>query len=60
MKVQIIFDTNNSAFDDFFHTEISNVLKQAKSVLLDSENEHNTSAKLYDSNGNKIGIVEIS
>ena len=60
MKVTIEFDTDNAAFDDGFHMEITRVMKSAKDVLSESCNNTNINRQLIDSNGNRIGYVTIT
>lgn len=60
MNVQIKFATDNAAFEDSYLMEITRVLRRAKDVLLDSENQFESHSPLFDSNGNVIGHVEIT
>ena len=63
MKVKVEFDTDNAAFEDDFIVEISKVLNQIRNVVHFENNEdkgvYTTSHWIGDSNGNKIGKIEV-
>lgn len=60
MKITIEFDTDNAAFEDNFLMEVTKALNQAKAAIIDSENNTGIRRPLKDTNGNRIGVVEIS
>jgi len=60
MNVKIEFHTDNAAFEDSFLMEVTRVLARAKGALIDSENTTGIRRPLTDSNGNRIGVVEIA
>ena len=60
MNVKIEFHTDNAAFEDSFLMEVTRVLARAKCALIDSENTTGIRRPLTDSNGNRIGVVEIA
>jgi len=60
MKIAIEFDTDNAAFEDNFLMEVTKALNQAKAAIIDSENNTGIRRPLKDTNGNRIGVVEIS
>lgn len=59
MKITIEFYTDNAAFEDNFLMEVTKALSQAKGVILDSENTTAIRRPLKDTNGNRIGVVNI-
>jgi hypothetical protein len=59
MKIQIEFDTNNAAFEDNFLMEVTKAIQQAKSAIIDSENNTGIRRPIKDTNGNRIGVVNI-
>ena len=59
MKIQIEFDTNNAAFEDNFLMEVTKAIQQAKSAIIDSENNTGIRRPIKDTNGNRIGVVSI-
>jgi hypothetical protein len=60
MNVKIEFHTDNAAFEDSFLMEITRVTRSIKDALIDSENTTGIRRPIKDSNGNRIGTVEIS
>ena len=60
MKIVIEFDTNNAAFEDNFLMEVTKASQQAKSAIIDSENNTGIRRPIKDTNGNRIGVVDIS
>jgi hypothetical protein len=60
MKIVIEFDTNNAAFEDNFLMEVTKAIQQAKSAIIDSENNTGIRRPIKDINGNRIGVVDIS
>jgi hypothetical protein len=60
MKIVIEFDTNNAAFEDNFLMEVTKAIQQAKSAIIDSENNTGIRRTIKDTNGNRIGVVDIS
>lgn len=60
MKIVIEFDTNNAAFEDNFLMEVTKTLQQAKSAIIDSENNTGIRRPIKDTNGNRIGVINIS
>jgi len=60
MKVSITFDTDNAAFEDSFLMEVTKTLSQAKEAIIDSENTTSICRPLRDTNGNRVGVVEIA
>lgn len=58
MKVLIEFDTDNDAFRGNLRGEIRSVIKQAAEKLLDGRILPKSN-KLFDSNGNSIGAVQV-
>jgi len=59
MKITIEFDTDNAAFEDNFLMEVTKALSQAKGAIIDSENTTGIRRPLKDTNGNRIGVVNI-
>jgi hypothetical protein len=59
MKITIEFDTDNAAFEDSFLMAVTKTLSQAKEAILDSENTTTIRRPLKDTNGNRIGVVNI-
>ena len=59
MKIVIEFDTNNAAFEDNFLMEVTKAIQQAKSAIIDSENNTGIRRPIKDTNGNRIGVVNI-
>ncbi|KKN91178.1 hypothetical protein LCGC14_0220440 [marine sediment metagenome] len=55
MKIKVEFDTGNAAFCDFDY-EVRRVFEQAAKKV-PSMHINDTSLPLFDSNGNKIGLV---
>jgi hypothetical protein len=60
MKITIEFDTDNAAFEDDFMLEVTKTLQQAKGAIIDSENNTGIRRPLKDTNGNRIGVINIS
>ena len=60
MKIVIEFDTNNAAFEDNFLMEVTKAIQQAKGAIIDSENNTQIRRPIRDTNGNRIGVVDIS
>ena len=60
MKIVIEFDTNNAAFENNFLMEVTKAIQQAKSAIIDSENNTGIRRPIKDTNGNRIGVVNIS
>jgi hypothetical protein len=60
MKITIEFDTDNAAFEDNFLMEVTKTLQQAKGAIIDSENNTGIRRPLKDTNGNRIGVINIS
>jgi len=60
MKIVIKFDTNNAAFEDNFLMEVTKAIQQAKGAIIDSENNTGIRRPIRDTNGNRIGVVNIS
>ena len=60
MKIVIEFDTNNAAFEDNFLMEVTKAVQQAKAAIIDSENNTKIRRTIKDTNGNRIGVVNIS
>jgi len=60
MKIVIEFDTNNAAFEDNFLMEVTKAIQQAKAAIIDSENNTQIRRPIKDTNGNRIGVVNIS
>jgi hypothetical protein len=60
MKIVIEFDTNNAAFEDNFLMEVTKAVQQAKAAIIDSENNTDIRRPIKDTNGNRIGVVNIS
>ena len=60
MKIAIEFDTDNAAFEDDFMLEVTKTLQQAKGAIIDSENNTGIRRPLKDTNGNRIGVINIS
>jgi len=60
MKIVIEFDTNNAAFEDNFLMEVTKAIQQAKAAIIDSENNTQIRRPIKDTNGNRIGVVDIS
>ena len=60
MKIVIEFDTNNAAFKNNFLMEVTKAIQQAKSAIIDSENNTGIRRPIKDTNGNRIGVVNIS
>lgn len=60
MKIVIEFDTNNAAFEDNFLMEVTKAVQQAKAAIIDSENNTQIRRPIKDTNGNRIGVVNIS
>lgn len=60
MKIVIEFDTDNAAFEDNFLMEVTKAVQQAKSAIIDSENNTQIRRPIKDTNGNRIGVVNIS
>jgi len=60
MKIVIKFDTNNAAFEDNFLMEVTKAIQQAKAAIIDSENNTQIRRPIKDTNGNRIGVVNIS
>ena len=60
MKIVIEFDTNNAAFEDNFLMEVTKAVQQAKAAIIDSENNTEIRRPIKDTNGNRIGVVNIS
>lgn len=60
MKIVIEFDTNNAAFEDNFLMEVTKAIQQAKAAIIDSENNTQIRRPIRDTNGNRIGVVDIS
>jgi hypothetical protein len=60
MKIVIEFDTNNAAFENNFLMEVTKAIQQAKSAIIDSENNTGIRRPIKDTNGNRIGVVDIS
>lgn len=56
MKITIVFDTDNAAFEDDFAREIRAILIQAKHRIFE---QLKGSDKLLDTNGNTVGRVSI-
>lgn len=59
MKITIEFDTDNAAFEDNFLMSVTKTLQQAKEAIIDSENTTGIRRPLKDTNGNRIGVVNI-
>lgn len=59
MKITIEFDTDNAAFEDNFLMAVTKALSQAKEAIIDSENTTTIRRPLKDTNGNRIGVVNI-
>ena len=60
MKIVIEFDTNNAAFENNFLMEVTKAIQQAKGAIIDSENNTQIRRPIKDTNGNRIGVVNIS
>ena len=60
MKIVIEFDTDNAAFEDNFLMEVTKAVQQAKAAIIDSENNTEIRRPIKDTNGNRIGVVNIS
>lgn len=60
MKIVIEFDTDNAAFEDNFLMEATKTLQQAKGAIIDSENNTGIRRTLKDTNGNRIGVIDIT
>ena len=60
MKIVIKFDTNNAAFENNFLMQVTKAIQQAKSAIIDSENNTGIRRPIKDTNGNRIGVVNIS
>ena len=60
MKIVIEFDTNNAAFENNFLMEVTKAIQQAKGAIIDSENNTQIRRPIKDTNGNRIGVVDIS
>jgi hypothetical protein len=60
MKITIEFDTDNAAFEDNFLMEVTKTLQQAKGVIIDSENNTGIRRPLKDTNGNRVGVIDIT
>jgi hypothetical protein len=60
MKIVIEFDTNNATFEDNFLMEVTKAIQQAKAAIIDSENNTGIRRPIKDTNGNRIGVVNIS
>jgi hypothetical protein len=60
MKIVIEFDTNNAAFENNFLMQVTKAIQQAKSAIIDSENNTGIRRPIKDTNGNRIGVVDIS
>ena len=60
MKIVIEFDTDNAAFEDNFLMEVTKTVQQAKAAIIDSENNTQIRRPIKDTNGNRIGVVNIS
>jgi len=60
MKITIKFDTNNAAFENNFLMQVTKAIQQAKSAIIDSENNTGIRRPIKDTNGNRIGVVNIS
>jgi|TARA_R110000868_G_scaffold65437_2_gene195770 hypothetical protein len=60
MKIVIEFDTDNAAFEDNFLMEVTKAVQQAKAAIIDSENNTQIRRPIKDTNGNRIGVVNIS
>ena len=60
MKITIKFDTNNAAFENNFLMQVTKAIQQAKSAIIDSENNTGIRRPIKDTNGNRIGVVDIS
>ena len=60
MKIVIEFDTNNAAFENNFLMQVTKPIQQAKAAIIDSENNTQIRRPIKDTNGNRIGVVDIS
>jgi hypothetical protein len=60
MKITIEFDTDNAAFEDNFLMEVTKTLQQAKGAIIDSENNTGIRRPLKDTNGNRVGVIDIT
>jgi len=60
MKIVIEFDTNNAAFENNFLMQVTKAIQQAKAAIIDSENNTQIRRPIKDTNGNRIGVVNIS
>ena len=60
MKIVIKFDTNNAAFENNFLMQVTKAIQQAKAAIIDSENNTQIRRPIKDTNGNRIGVVNIS
>ena len=60
MKIVIEFDTDNAAFEYNFLMEVTKAVQQAKAAIIDSENNTQIRRPIKDTNGNRIGVVNIS
>lgn len=60
MKIVIEFDTNNAAFENNFLMEVTKAVQQAKAAIIDSENNTGIRRPIKDTNGSRIGVVNIS
>ena len=60
MKIVIEFDTNNAAFENNFLMQVTKAIQQAKGAIIDSENNTGIRRPIKDTNGNRIGVVNIS
>ena len=60
MKIVIEFDTDNAAFEDNFLMEVTKTLQQAKGAIIDSENNTGIRRPLKDTNGNRVGVIDIT
>jgi len=57
--IQITIDTNNAAFEDFFHSEVRNILIKAANLIYKVEEGGFEVLKLKDTNGNTVATVEL-
>lgn len=57
MKIKIEFDTDNSAFEEGFYSQVKKILSNVEDVIECHGILLEIDSPIYDTNGNKIGRI---